>query len=129
MRRNSRIMLGAFGLVLLVAGCGQKRPVNDDVAPEGGEISMVVQNNHWHDMTLYLVHEGVSDRVGVVTAASTRSFVLPLRRFGTAGTFRLSAYQIGGDQYHVTELLPVQRDEHVTYTLENDLQRSSVTVH
>lgn len=129
MRRNSRIMLAAFGLVLLVAGCGQKRPVNDDVAPEGGEISMVVQNNHWHDMTLYLVHEGVSDRVGVVTAASTRSFVLPLRRFGTAGTFRLSAYQIGGDQYHVTELLPVQRDEHVTYTLENDLQRSSVTVH
>lgn len=129
MRRNSRIMLGAFGLVLLLAGCGQKRPANGEVAPEGGEISMVVQNNHWHDITLYLVHEGVSDRVGVVTAASTRSFVLPLRRFGTAGTFRLSAYQIGGDQYHVTELLPVQRGEHVTYTLESDLQRSTVTVH
>jgi hypothetical protein len=122
-------VLGTAGLVLLVAGCGQQRPANGDVAPERGEISMVVQNNHWNDITLYLVHEGVSDRVGVVTAASTRSFVLPLRRFGTAGTFRLSAYQIGGDQYHVTELLPVQRDEHVTYTLESDLQRSSVTVH
>lgn len=129
MRCNSRRMLGGLGMLLLIAGCGQKRPVNDDVAPIGGEISMVVQNNHWNDITLYLVHEGVSDRVGVVTAASTRSFVLPLRRFGTAGTFRLSAYQIGGDQYHVTELLPVQRGEHVTYTLENDLQRSSVTVH
>ena len=129
MRLISLKALGAAGLVLLTAGCGQKQPANVDILPEGGEISVVVQNNHWNDMTLYLVHEGVSDRVGVVTAASTRSFVLPVQRFGAAGSFRLSAYQIGGDRYHVTEPLPVQRAEHITYTLETDLQRSSVTVH
>lgn len=128
-----RVVLGkalaAVWVLALLAGCGQKKPATADVAPAAGEVSMVVQNHHWHDVTLYLVHDGVSDRVGTVTAASTRSFVLPLQRFGSAGTFRLSASQIGGDQRHVTEALVVQRGEHVTYTLESDLERSTVTVH
>jgi hypothetical protein len=128
MRTLVRPALGAVGLLLVAGGCAQKKPVTDDTPPLTGEVSIVVQNHHWNDVILYIVHDGVSDRVATVTATSTRSFVLPLRLFGPSGTFRLAAYQLGGDQRHVSEMLIVQRNEHITYTLESDLDRSSVMI-
>ncbi len=120
--------LGTIGLVLLTAGCGQKQRPGGDVPPMTGDVSMVIQNHHWNDVILYVIHDGVSERVGTVTAATTKSFILPMRRFGSAGAFRLGVTQIGGQERHLTETLVIRQGDHITYTLESDLDRSSVMI-
>jgi hypothetical protein len=121
---NRRNFLGG----LLLAACARHQGVPDDVTPMAGEVAIVVQNHNWNEVNVYILHDGVRDRLGTVTAASTQSFVVPLRRFGPSAVFRLVAMQIGSNDTYQTETLLVQAGQQITYTLESDLRRSSVMV-
>jgi hypothetical protein len=128
MRKPARIVLLA---VLLVpsAGCGHSQAAaGASATPMTGEVSVSVVNHFWSDVVLYIRHDGVTERVGMVTAASLKSFVLPLRRFGPDRTCQLGVTQIGGPAQNLTETLVVRANDQITYTLESDLNRSSVMV-
>ncbi len=64
----------------------------------------------------------------MVTAASPKSFVLPLWRFGPAGTCQLGVTQVGGPEANLTETPVVRANDRISHTLESDLDRSSVMI-
>ncbi len=94
-----------------------------------GTVSVHVVNHNPLDVTIYLLHSGVRDRLGSVTAASDASFVVTLRSLGAGHEYQLLAMAIGSPRSTQTSVMHAQDGDAVTWTLETDLDRSSVEIH
>lgn len=121
---------GQVGLIALLlglssAGCGRAFQAE---TPARAEWSLSVTNRHWLDVSVHVVYSGQRVRVGTVAAASTESYVLPPFMLSPSGTIQLEANAIGSPGHVTTEALTVRGGQHVAWTLENGLERSSVAV-
>ena len=123
-----RSILAAL-LVVGAIACGGHSGEASAPAPQSGEVVLVVENHHWNDVVVSVLHDGVADRVGLVTAVKTSTFVLLSRRLGTAGIIRLRAHAVGAPDSQTTDAFPVQPGQEIQWTLESDLSHSSVAVH
>jgi hypothetical protein len=129
MRRSPRFPLVAL-LLLCSTGCAGHAADSGAATPEArGEIKLIVENHHWNDVIVYLLHDGVVDRIGLATAAKTSTFMIPSRRLGTAGLIRLRGHPVGAPDDHTTDSFTVQPGQEIQWTLESDMARSSVAVH
>jgi hypothetical protein len=90
---------------------------------------LVVENHHWNDVVVSLVHDGVTERVGLATAVKTSTFYFPSRRLGPSELVRLRGHAVGAPDSHITEGFVVHAGQEIQWTLESDLARSSVAVH
>jgi len=95
--------------------------------PEG-EIALSVTNHNFLDVVIYVLHDGVQTRVGMVTGSSSTVFFLPARLLGQGREIQLFGDAIGNDTYARTDILVVQAGQYIEWTLETDLRRSSVGV-
>jgi len=93
------------------------------------EWSLTVENHHWLDVNVYVVHNGQSTRVGLVTATTSQSFVLPTYLLGAGGDIQLVATPIGGGRSIVTGVITLAGGQTVDWTLERALSHSSFSVH
>jgi hypothetical protein len=119
-------------LLLLMAtlGCAPHRTSSDDTGGRAtSEIALVIDNHHWNDVVISVLHDGVADRIGLATAVKISTFTIPSRRLGTSGIIRLRAHAVGAPDDHTTDAIPVQPGQQIDWTLESDLARSSVAVH
>jgi hypothetical protein len=116
-------------MVWAMACAGHAKEPGGATPTTRSEIVMVVENHHWNDVVLYVVHDGVADRVGLATAVKTSTFTFPSRRLGTSGLIQLRAHAVGAPDDHTTDSFPVQPGQEIQWTLESDLARSSVAVH
>jgi len=92
------------------------------------EIALSVTNHNYLDVVVYVVHDGVRTRVGMVNGSSSTVFFLPIRLLGQGREIRLFGNAIGNGSYAATDVLVVQRGQYIEWTLETDLGRSSVGV-
>jgi hypothetical protein len=88
-----------------------------------------VENKHWLDVAIYVEHEGLRQRLGTVTAASTADFTLRPTMISGLGEIELIADAIGSHASADTGRLTVKPGMHVEWTLQIDLSRSSVSVY
>jgi hypothetical protein len=94
-----------------------------------GRVLVTVNNNHRADVTIYVIGDGQPIRVGTATAAATANFDVAARLLGQGRQLRLRADPIGGRNVHTSELIRVGPGQRVEWTLETDLNRSSVAVY
>lgn len=107
--------------------CG--RPAGQPVELEPAtEWSLTVINRHSLNVTVFVTSAGLRSHVGTVSSARTETYLLPSRLVGAARTVRLEASAIGSPQRATTDGLLIRPGQHVEWTLENGLDRSSVTV-
>ena len=92
------------------------------------EVSVEVENHNWSDITIYLMTGGLPQRLGMVTALSNASFAFPSQRLNTAGSVHLRALPVAGRPY-TSEAILVQPGQAIMWTLENDLDISSLWVY
>jgi hypothetical protein len=126
-----RDVLWGLMLVAAVAGCRSKG-AKTSPEPEADPNSPVVVEveNHYHgDVVIYLMQGSHRERLGMVTALSTASFSFPWSRLQMSGSNRLLAYPIAGPAAHASEPLNVQPGQSIKWTLESDLDRSSLAVY
>jgi len=121
--------LATLGLTTLAA-CHHGRSVGAAAAESGynGSITVRVVNHAWLDITIYLLQGTHRDRVGVATATSTSTFQIPLRQFAAGAEYKLYGDPVGSRQNVTSEPLHAQDGDVVTWTLEDDLARSSINV-
>ena len=121
--------LAAFGLTTLGA-CHPGRSIGAAAAEAGSARSITVRvvNHAWLDVTVYLVQGTYRDRIGVATASSTSTFHFPLRQLSAGAEYRLYGDPVGSRQMVRSEPLHAQDGDVVTWTLEDDLARSSIDV-
>src|SRR5262249_2892667 len=124
MRHPSR---GGLLAALLVAGslataCHSRLgPVSDTTADSAADaVDVEIANHNWADIVIYVVRDGFQSRLGVATAATATSFVLPRRMLGQAGELQLFGRPIGGQQRAFTETVIVQPGQWVEWTLESE---------
>ena len=120
-----------FWSALLSAGpaCGLwSRDSHPGPAAPHTKVAVEVDNHNWNDVTIYLMTGGLPQRLGMVTAMTSGRFGFPAQRLHSAGSVRLRALPVAG-QPHTSEAILVQPGQAITWTLENDLDRSSFTVY
>ena len=123
----------AVGLSLLVAltvlGCRKRdaetRPAPDPKTP----VPVQIESHFMGDVTIYLVRGSLRQRLGMVTALGSAEYTFPWRWLSQSGTSRLMAYPIAGARAHLSEPLIVQPGQWIKWTLEADLDRSSMAVY
>lgn len=121
--------IAALGLTT-IASCHRGRSVGEAATESGynGSITVRVVNHAWLDITIYLLQGTHRDRVGVATATSTSTFQIPLRQFSAGAEYKLYGDPIGSRRNVTSEPLHAQDGDVVTWTLEEDLARSSINV-
>jgi hypothetical protein len=122
---------GLFLLLLFLTSvsCARHRAASDTAKAQSAEILLVIDNHHWNDVIISVLHDGIVDRVGLATAVKRSTFVLSSRRLGTSGILRLQAHAVGAPGDHTSDAFPFQPGQEIEWTLESDLARSSVAVH
>jgi hypothetical protein len=78
---------------------------------------------------VYLMNGNQSERLGTATGVSTTRFSVPYRRIASGGRLRLRAHPIGGSGSFTSEDVVIQPGQSVKWTLESDLNRSSMAVY
>lgn len=127
--RQLAAVIAALGLTT-VAACHHGHSVGAAAAQSGynGSITVRVVNHAWLDVTIYLLQGTHRDRIGVATATSTSTFHIALRQLSAGAEYRLYGDPVGSRQTVTSEPLHAQDGDVVTWTLEDDLARSSIDV-
>ena len=122
--------LAIAGALAAIGGCGWlfgAAPAANS-GPISGEIILEIRNNHWNDINIFVLHDGVAERVGMVIAASSAVISLRPSQVGNSGVIRLRADVIGSDESITTENLSIRNGSTIEWTLESQLVRSHVGV-
>jgi hypothetical protein len=114
--------------VFLLAGCHH---ASDD-APLGVDpnatVLVQVESHFPGDVVIYLVVGTQRVRLGTVTALRSAEFTFPWRRLQGSGVTRLLAHPLAGGSF-ASDPLSVQPGQSITWTLESNLERSTLTVY
>lgn len=100
-----------------------------DVADaEAGGATLVVRNDNFSDMDVYVLSSGLPSRIGTVTANASQTFALRPSMFSGADDFRVVATPIGGNGRASSGRLQVSGGQTVYFTIGARLAQSSATV-
>jgi hypothetical protein len=112
-----------------VTGCQRGNGATTSVTPDPNTPVLVEAENHFQgDLVIYLLRGAHKERLGMVTALSSGTFTLRWRNLGTSGSARLMAYPLAGRSFE-SEPLHLQPGQSIKWTLEADLDRSTLVVH
>lgn len=126
--RKQRAIFLSVATIVAFSSCHQRQDTlsaSDDVA---AQISVRVENRNRVDVNIFVVHDAMSTRLGVATASTTTFFRFPYRLLGAGRDYRLLGDVIGSRTGITTETLHAQPGDEVTWSLEDNFARSTVTV-
>jgi hypothetical protein len=121
--------LFALLLVLCVAtSCSRnKRPA--DGLDGDSESTLHVENHHYGDVDIYVIHDGSRSRVGTVTATTDQTFTLNSRVIGRVGTMQLIAHGLGGSGNLSSEQFAIRPGMQIDWTLDSNLSRGTLAIY
>jgi hypothetical protein len=122
--------VGLSLLVLLMAAGCRKRDAEVSPAPDPNTpVPVEIENHFMGDVTIYLVRGNLRQRIGMVTALGSATFSFPWRWLSQSGSSRLMAYPVAGARVHMSDPLILQPGQWIKWTLQADLDRSSMAVY
>lgn len=133
-----RVQAGRCGAALLflfmgstAGGCSHHASPGRGPPPSeaNADIPLEITNHNWLDIVISVVHDGQTTRVGTAYGTSSARLALPARLLGQGREIRLVGHPIGGSGSVITEPVVVQPGQSIEWTLESDLQRSSIGVY
>lgn len=127
-----RLFMNAVPLLLVLlapvlTGCAHRSRSSVEAGPEE-DWTLTVNNHHWLDVSVFVLHEGGRTRLGTVSATRNETYTLPSRMIDGSRTVRFEANPIGATRSVTTDAVAVRGGGHVELTLESGLERSSVAV-
>ena len=125
-----RFVLASCAWLFAAPSCGLLSSGNSGStnSPARTEIAVEVDNHNWSDITIYLMTGGLPQRLGMVTALSNATFAFPSHRLNPGSGVRLRALPVAGRSF-TSEPILVQPGQAIFWTLENDLDTSSLSVY
>ena len=134
-------MARALAIVLLLGAAACARgpkfppPPRDPSIPDPAAdtvparaVALRVENRNRADITVYATRGAVRTRLGTVTAATNADLAIPASYVNDTGGFQLVADPVGGRGTFASPRIVVRSGQHVVWTLESTLSRSSVAV-
>ena len=123
-----KYLTGAALVIAATTGACAPATQTHGVDEFSGRTTVVVENNNWQDMTLYVLRNGVRARLGSVPALSQARFVLSPTHIAGTGEVRILADPLGSSQKWTSQPINVSPGSEVRFRLENNVQLSSYSV-
>lgn len=120
-------LMAALAASASLAACAPAMS-SDGAATMPEQTALVVDNNNWTDMTLYVLRDGMRVRIGSVTALSKARFRLSDALIGGAGDVRILADPLAAGDRFVSHPLTILPGQEVRLRLENNIALSSYSV-
>ena len=120
-----------LALAVDIPGCGlftSSPPPALTPISSRAEVSVSVESHNWSDITVYLITEGLPQRLGMVSALGAATFDFSAHRLNTSGGVRLRALPVAGQAF-TSETILVLPGQSIFWTLESNLERSNFTVY
>ena len=121
----------ALVAVATAAALGACAPATEQAqlgAPES-HTTLLVENNNWSDMVIYLVRGATRARLGSVTGMGTAKFrITDAMAGGGYGEVRIIADPIGSQRTYTSPVINIVPGSQVELTLQNNIQISSFAV-
>lgn len=118
--------------LLLLPACARQAEHDPDAPPpdiRNAEVTIIVNNQHWLDINIYLIRGTLGDRIGTATANSSKIFSLPWTRVGGSSEIRLRGDPIGQPGALYTEHISVRPGSVVEWTVGTGMRQSNVAVY
>jgi hypothetical protein len=128
MRIPHRSYLWLATLVLTLAACRHGGEDTPPAVDPDATVLVQVENHFRGDVIIYLVVGTQRVRLGSVTALGSGAFTFPWRRLQGSGVNRLLAHPLAARSF-ASDPLMVQPGQAITWTLESNLERSTITVY
>jgi hypothetical protein len=116
--------IAILAATLTLDACGAFRRSGPAIEQE--DVTIVVNNQSFPDVVIYIVPSGDPRRIGMVTGSSSTTLKVPYRQLST-GTLQLLARPIAGRSYLLPAVTVSPGDE-VNVTINNVPSQSIVTV-
>lgn len=137
-RSTARARTGAL-LSAALAACAHPVPnaaptmpgaVSTTAVAPATVVALRIENHQSNDVVIYAAQGRTRQRLGTVTGATTRTISIPHRFAADPGGFYLVAHVVGGPAGSETNspTVTVQSGQTVVWTLESELQRSSLAI-
>lgn len=104
-------LAAAFLTFAIASACTPQQPAPLDTQTQ---TTVRVDNQSFSDMTIYVMRETTRVRLGLASAASTSTFVIPVDVLRTAETLRFVADPIGTARASVSQQITVHPGDQVT---------------
>ena len=114
--------------VLACAGPRQKLEPEPSPSPVADGFELTLNNHHWLDINVFVLHDGEASRVTTVTASSSQSLILPLWMLGESKIVRIIAEPVGEAGSYATDQLRVDPGQSVELNVESVLSKSNYSV-
>jgi hypothetical protein len=130
-------VLPLFALASVSACAHHRAPPADGVAAgdyaaaddlDAQPVVLEFENNNWADVVLYIVHDGQTSRLLLVTATHTGEVGIPPHLQGQGGLFRIIVKRVGGRDMYTSDPISLRTGHTVHLTIESDIARSSIGV-
>ena len=99
-----------------------------EFGPAERQTTLVVENNNWQDMVIYVMNGAQRARLGSVNSMGTARFRVTDAMGGGFGQLRLVADPIGSTRSFALPIINVVPGSQVQVKLENNLSTSSFSV-
>lgn len=119
--------LAAAVLALVPLACATANP-----SPSSGSfdlpVTVEVRNHNWLDVHAYVVGAGQRHSLGLVTTNDRQEFTVPRSALSTDRTLVFIALPVGSRVGYVSEDVYVEPGDAVVWTIQNNLDHSSVII-
>lgn len=115
-------------LALLASSCGAARGGSAQ-GTEDAAVTVRVDNRSWSTMHLYVVSDGQWNSLGQLSSQATADYEIPRSMLAGARLIRLAADPVGSVQAYLSDEIHVLPGDVVEWTLADQPQFSSLSVH
>jgi hypothetical protein len=122
-----RILFTLLLIVCVATSCSRNKP--SDALGSESESTLHVENQHYGDVDIYVIHDGSRSRVGTVTATTEQTFTLSPRVIGTVGTMQLLAHGVGSTGSLSSEQFAIRPGMQINWTLDSRLTRATLAIY
>ena len=91
--------------------------------------TLMVENNNWSDLTLYLVRDGSRHRIGSAPSMTQSVFVISSALLSGTGEIRIMADPIGSRQAWTSQPFMVSPGSKIRFRFENNVNLSTYAVY
>jgi len=127
-RRTSTLFVAAPALAVILSACALNARPSPFDRPDPERISVVVENNGFYDVTVYVESNGGRFRLGAVRGCTAETFVPPSDFVGAAGTYHLVAVYSGHQRSVRTHPIEVVPGATTVWSLEQSEWLSTVSI-
>jgi hypothetical protein len=124
-----RLWTGWCVTLMTAMACSKTPAPNVDPESADSDVAVRIENHGWSDVVILFSHQGVSERLGMASAAKSTNFFIPWSKFTAGGVVRLQADPADGSRGLSSEGLLLQPGMVVVWTLEHELDHSRIAVY